>query len=388
VKKSLGVAIIPALAVAAAAQQEPAARRLNPIPIQANTQFMTVSGVREMKGGLLLVTDAKKPAIYRVDTKTGNATMLGSVGADSGQYVQPGGFYSGRGDTTFVLDRGQARISLVSSTSAIVGIRSIRRVGVTGSSSADVDYQRVDSRGLAYFTERVGRLAAKLGGTVSDSIPLIRFDPLRQHCDTVALLRTREQRIVSMDEHSQVTSAVFGSPEDTWGVASDGRVAVVRAAPYRVEWYAPGGVVTRGPVIAHEPIPYTPAEKAAVEGSSAASVSGGGTAGGAERGSAGGGRATPAPTPRVFAPNKPPFEPNGEAIVSPEGRVWVSRNLPEGAAKTIYDVFDGKGDRVDRVELPARNRVVGFGQGTIYAAERDDHGAVSLRKYSVEAVSR
>ena len=174
-------------------------------------------------------------------------TSIGSVGADSSQYVQPGGFYAGRGDTIFVLDRGQARVTLISSAGRFVGIRSIRRIGVSGSSSADVDYQRVDSRGLAYFAERGGRLAAKLGGIASDSIPLIRFDPLRQHGDTIAMLRRQEQRIVSMDEHTQITSSVVGSPEDTWGVAADGRVAIVRAAPYRVDWYGQGGAYCTAP---------------------------------------------------------------------------------------------------------------------------------------------
>ena len=72
-----------------------------------------------------------------------------------------------------------------------------------------------------------------------------------------------------------------------------------------------------------------------------------------------------------------------EVIVSPEGRVWVSRNLPAGADKTIYDVFDEKGGRVDRVELPARNRVVGFGARSIYTLERDERGTASLRKYKL-----
>ena len=127
----------------------------------------------------------------------------------------------------------------------------------------------------------------------------------------------------------------------------------------------------------HAPISYTEAEKAAVAASSSASVMGGGMADGGRAS-----RAT-APPPREFAPTKPPFEPNGEVIASPEGRVWVSRNLPAGVAKTVYDVFDGTGERVDRVELPARNRVVGFGLASIYAVERDEKGAVSLRKYKL-----
>ena len=63
--------------------------------------------------------------------------------------------------------------------------------------------------------------------------------------------------------------------------------------------------------------------------------------------------------------------------------MWVSRNIPADVAKTVYDVFDGRGERVDRVELPARNRVVGFGLASIYAVERDEKGAVSLRKYKL-----
>jgi hypothetical protein len=215
----------------------------------------------------------------------------------------------------------------------------------------------------------------KLSGVQADSIPLIRFNALRQHGDTIALLRVRETRTVSMDEHMQVSRAVIGSPEDTWGIAADGSVAVVRAAPYRVDWYSQSGGVTHGPVIAHETIPYLPAEKEALAATSRASAAGAGIVGGG-RNSAGDGA-------RVFAPNKPPFEPNGEAIVSPDGRVWVSRNLAAGAAKTVYDVFDGKGERVDRVELPPRNRVIGFGAGSIYCTERDESGGVSLRKYKL-----
>jgi hypothetical protein len=183
----------------------------------------------------------------------------------------------------------------------------------------------------------------------------------------------------------QITNVVVGSPEDTWGIAPDGRVAVVRASPYRVEWIAPNGSVTRGPIIAHEAIPYTLAEKqqvAAERAAHAPKVGMSSGAGGADGGNAPKPVATSDPSAMLFAPNKPPFEPDGEVIVSPEGQVWIARNLPMGAAKTIYDVFDGRGDRVDRIELPPSSRVVGFGQGSIYVAERSDR-AVALRKYKL-----
>jgi hypothetical protein len=49
----------------------------------------------------------------------------------------------------------------------------------------------------------------------------------------------------------------------------------------------------------------------------------------------------------------------------------------------VYDVFDGRGVRIDRVELPARSRVVGFGRGAVYVSERDADDLPHLRKYAL-----
>jgi hypothetical protein len=84
----------------------------------------------------------------------------------------------------------------------------------------------------------------------------------------------------------------------------------------------------------------------------------------------------------LFAPTKMQFDPTN-VIVSSDGRVWVPRNQRFGIKTVLYDVFDRQGERVDRVELPAGNRVIGFGQGSVYTVERDDKGAASLRKYKL-----
>ena len=45
-------------------------------------------------------------------------------------------------------------------------------------------------------------------------------------------------------------------------MAADGRLAVVRANEYRVDWYQPnGGPATRGPVVEYDPIRIDDAEK-------------------------------------------------------------------------------------------------------------------------------
>ncbi len=54
------------------------------------------------------------------------------------------------------------------------------------------------------------------------------------------------------------------------------------------------------------------------------------------------------------------------------GRVWVRRHTLPGAGAT-YDVFDERGHRVDRVVLPARTWLVGFGAYCIYVVRLDEN---------------
>ena len=81
-----------------------------------------------------------------------------------------------------------------------------------------------------------------------------------------------------------------------------------------------------------------------------------------------------------FAPTKPPFEP-ADVTVDLNGRVWVRRTGPFGATGAVYDVFDGTGTRVDRIELPANGHIVGFGAAAVYVAEQDSPTHVTLTKY-------
>ncbi len=359
------------VAAALPLSQEPTPRRLSGTPIRLTGEFATISGARELRDGRILVSDATRAAVVIVDPRSGASTQIGSPGGNPDQYAQPGGFYSGLADTVYLLDRGQAKFLVIAPSGAIVGSRSIRVQGRSGSSSDDVDHQRVDARGLAYFID-IGRLRDMIEGRAVDSARLTRFDALRQHGDTVAALRQRDKKVTNVDEHMQLSRAVFGSPQDDWGVAPDGRIAIVRASPYRVEWVSSGGQVTRGPIIATEAIAYTQAEKDAITAATAKSGVGGGVVGGAA--------VSPTNMPAMFAPTKPPFEPN-DVVVSPERRVWVLRTQRAGATTTLYDVFDGRGERVDRVELAGGSRVIGFGPGAVYVVERERAGSPNLKKY-------
>jgi hypothetical protein len=353
--------------------QEPVPRRPGTTTIPLANRVAAISGVRELPNGQLLLSDAKSAAVYLVDPASGRMKAIGSAGGDSLQYAQPGGFYAGPADTTFLLDRGLGKFLVISPSGAIVGSRSIKRKGYTYSSD-EFDYQQLDRRGLSYFTNMTfsrGQQQHALGDRIVDSTGLMRFDAARQNGDIVAQLRKPESRVVVQTENYQQTQGVVGSPLDEWGVASDGRIAVVHGSPYRVDWIAPNGQVTSGPAYEVARITFDQAERdsitqAAQRGAGGVSVTGGP-----------GGTSTPKAA-QYFADFKAPFALRA-VTVSPTGQVWVARTGPRGQGATIYDVFNGAGQRTDRFELPLGARIVGFGPNAAYATVNGNGSPTLIR---------
>jgi hypothetical protein len=347
--------------------EEPSPRALAQVPLRIQTPLTHVSAAYELSDGRVLISNARQPSVLLLDPATGAAARIGEAGAGPGRYAQPGGVYAGPNGTAVLLDRGQKRTITISRDGALQDSRSIAVPGGSSSSDADVDFQRLDARGFVYFLE--GRIAFD-----EPERTLVRFDAEAQKMETVARLRKGETRTIPAGDGMTFGRTVIGSPADGWGVAPDGRVAVVRADPYRVEWYRPGGDVTRGPAIATDAIPMTDADRKAFEAQAGDGVRVGRT---------GGAEPSAADLGRLFADTKPPFSPD-DVLVSPDARVWVLRSRPHDATAVIYDVFDPTGRRVDRIELPDGSRVVGFGRGTVYARWTDEGGRCELRKYRIK----
>lgn len=367
----LGSALI-ATPFTAFAQSDPTPRRLAAPEASFAGDFSAMSGARELPDGRVLLTDFREPAVYVIDLRRRTRTKLGRTGSGPGEYRQPGGIYSGPSDTLFVLDRGQPRVLLVNAAGAIVGMRSVELRGTSSSSDQDLDFKRVDAKARAYFAGE-SSLRSLVRGDGPQPTPLLRLEPASQRLDTITTLQPPETRIISAERNMIRSRTVVFSPQDGWGLAPDGRVAVVRARPYRVEWIHPDGRVTRGPEIGVQAVPVTDADREAFEEQRAAR-----SPGVAQMGQR---IATTAPSGgTLFAPTKPPFD-HEQIIVSPDGRVFVMRYRPAGSKEVVYDVFDERGARTDRIELPERSRIIGFGPNAIYVAERNADDLPTLRKY-------
>ena len=350
---------------------EPAPRKPAAVPIKMTPPPAHVSSAFELPGGRLLVSDAKTPAVLLIDPVSGAVKTLGSVGAGPDQYIRPGGLYGGAGGGALLLDRAQLLITPISPAGVFGRTYSIAVKGVTGGSEADVDLQRIDHRGFSYFAERT--FAGP--GTSRPAWPLLRFDPRTQQKEKIADLIQGETTTIVEGNMSR-SQGVIGSPADGFGVAPDGRVAIVRGEPYRVEWIGVDGKVTRGPDIAYDAVPMTDADRAAQK-----TPAGGGASVSASGGGAGTGGSLSG-MERKFAATKAPFSP-GDIVVSPGAQVWVMRSRAATAIDVTYDVFDARGQRVDRLAFPDGSRVVGFGAGAVYMRETAADGRVTLKKYQV-----
>lgn len=362
-----------ALDVASARQLvEPAPRVPTRLPFQFPARA-SVTAVAELPDGRIVVSDKAGLAVAILDPATGRATNVASAGLGAGRVAEPGGLYGGAGRPLLLLDQGQMRAITIAADGTLGSMTPYAAAGTSASTSGDRDAYLLDGSGRSYALDAGSRMRSLASGTKPPTADLVRFDAATQSTHVVARLRQRESRVIPGGDGMTYTRAVVGSPEDGWGVASDGRVAVVRAEPYRVDWYSTTGVETQGPVQTVSVIPFTQADRDEfIQRHRGGSVGVGAT--GAPADGAGSGY--------TFADNKAPFDAE-HVVVSAHGRVWVLRQQPAGHSGVVYDVFDGRGRRVDRLVMPAGSRVVGSGTGVVYVRQPSTGGVIVV-KYEVK----
>jgi hypothetical protein len=351
-------------------QSEPAPRKLA-VPVATyDGDLASINSARELPDGRVLLSDYREPAIRVIDLRAGTATTLGRKGSGPNEYQKPGGTYA-VGDSTLILDNCQPRALMVDPSGRIVDTRSVAIPGSSSCSDAEYDRQRLDRAGRLYFE-------AIQFGVRQDSTSLVRWDPARRQLDTIARLRRQEETVIDRGGGASVRKATHFSPADGWGVAPDGRVAIVRAVPYRVEWIAVAARRTRGPAVTIDPIRVTEQDKAEIveRRKAGGSVVMGRTTSGAQ------GQPVRSDIEDKFADLKPPFEPSG-VFVAPDGLVWVRRSGAAAAADVVYDVFVEAGARVDRLQLGPGRRIVGVGRNAIYVSRLDDDDLPHLEKYAL-----
>lgn len=374
-------AVVPSQALAQALGSSRALA--NPVSTSADA-FTTIGSVRELSNGKVLVSDLMDKKVQLIDLAAGTATQVGREGQGPGEYGFPGELLPLPGDTTLLVDRVNRRFLVILPNG---------KPGETipfPPGGGISDPRGIDRMGRIYFQGSLLGGGINPGGPTPDSVPITRWDRRRNVTDTVTFLKVASISISTSGGTGSSSGRAINfraqpfSPEDSWGVAADGRVAVARVRDYHVDWFSPTRQRTGGPANKFTPVRVTEADKEALRKQMAngprmmIAVDGGGSGGTSTR------SAAPPPPNGSEEPQYPEFKPPFPARstwVTPEGQVWVLRSRSATDPIPTLDVFDQRGVMVGQVKLPAARRVVGFGNGVVYLAHTDSDDLQWLEKY-------
>lgn len=354
--------------------------------------FGSIQTVRELRDGRLLVADPLGGDLFVVDMAAGKRTAVGSKGQGPQEYMQPDAVWPLPGDSTLLVDLGNARLVTMAPDLTFRGTRPIAQGDFEpGRPLVLAIPQGVDGAGSLYFRS-LGRGLA--GGEPADSGSIMRLPRGGGAAATVATFKLQGQKITRSGgaENQNVSMEPLPlTPEDAWGIAPDGSIAIARSGDYHLEWIAADGKVRRGPAVPYDAVRVGAADKEEYLAETARAggigvqlvVEDGRPSMSLRRGGRPGGQRQEAD--RYTWPERKPAFVGGRLNIDPQGRVWVRLHVRAGAP-TAYDVFDRAGTRVGTVTLEPGKRIVGFGARSVYVISFDAYDLTYLERYAIPAI--
>jgi hypothetical protein len=340
--------------------------------------FSAIAGLRVLSDGRVLVADPIEQALWRVDPQSGTKEQLGRQGQGPGEYEMPGGLFGLPGDTTLMLDRLNRRLTVVLPD----GRLSTSTIPLRMPSGMPMFPRGVDREGRIYF-DLAGIQMPGLEETAASGLaPLLRWNPATDIVDTLGTVSfpPLPGRLGPGEMRVSIGGSGPYSGRDEWAVTPGGRVGIARYRDYHVEWLSAGADPAVGPPVRYEPVAIGRAEKEAWADQMA-------TRGLVVEVENGRRRVGRPPRPDIerqqFPEVMPPFL-NGAATTGPNGELWIERARPAHAEERVYDVFDREGRLLRQLVTPGSVRILGFGDGTIYAARIDEDDLEWLEVYQTD----
>ena len=268
--------------------------------------------------------------------------------------------------------------------------------------------------------------------TPPESSAVVRVDLATRQIDTVGFIKIPKMNVQMTNDNGRISISMQTNPlpvVDEWAVLSDGSIAIVRGRDYHVDFVNADGSKSSSAKVPFDWQRLTDEDKVAFIDSvkaararllaanqaTAVDQKAAGVASGSQAGAAKGGPQPAGPAdgggqtrrqvaegaviafgdgggrmqigqgaPGGLGPNinfvspselpdyKPPFFANS-VKADREGHLWV-QTIPtrQIAGGPVYDVLDGKGALVERVQVPAGRTILGFGPGgAVYLVSRD-----------------
>lgn len=265
------VALLASVAGSAVGQSPPKpappTRSLGPVTRAMDSVFTTVSTLRTLSTGRLLVLDMRGRQVLMVDSDLKTRTIVADSTLQTARaFSGNGGLISFTADTTLFVDtQGYSFIS-IDPAGTLGRVLAIPRPN-------DANFLTGGTTGFPGF-DREGRLVyrgrpappatpTRVGSdgfadvpTFPDQYPLIRVGLASRVVDTATFLKIPSMQMAFVRTASgaaALTSIVNPLPSaDDWAILPDGTIAVIRVLDYHVDFIETNGKVTTGPKIPFE----------------------------------------------------------------------------------------------------------------------------------------
>jgi hypothetical protein len=393
---ALVAAVLLLVPLAATAQQQPRTLPAPDATFEEPFSLVNLGALRELRDGRVLVADMKDKIVQMIDLRSGNAVSVGREGSGPGEFALPMRVLAGPADTSFIFDPGNQRYLVVSPEGKPVTTFRMEMPAATGAGGPVIRMglsiaRATDARGRLYFEG--SPMPSGPGQQPPDTVAVMRYDRNTQRIDTLGWVKLspNNMQVTGSQGNMNVRIGMANplAPRDEWTVFPDGRVAIVRAANYQVDWVLANGTKRSSAPIRFTTLRVTEADKKeeealrarAMQGAVMMTVENG--PGGTRRSAGVGAPRGAAPQPLTDWPEvKPPFRSGFASVLArPNGELWVRRTEAAGAKGTLYDVIDAQGAVTHSVRVAEGLSVVGFGNGTVYTTKLDEDDLVYLQRH-------
>jgi hypothetical protein len=425
VRLSLATTLVAVASAAAAAQQLPPVRPLGPVLSTSTEPLASVSQVRALPGGRVIVHDLTGRRVVLFDSTFKNVTVIAdSTSATGNAYgSRLGGLIAYRGDSTLFVDPASLSMLVIDPNGKIVRTMAaplpneVNQLigGQNGTPGFDAQGRlvyRAQIRAPMNFSKAPAPGQFQMPQLPESSL-VVRVDLKTRKVDTASTFRIPKINFnITRDDNTgsvQVTTTVNPMPwTDDWAMLSDGTLAIVRGQDYRVDLVGADGKATSGPKLPFEWQRLSDEDKVAIIDSTRTALekqratmmaqrqaaapdskagADTGKTGPRQRPAADGGGNTvmmsfdtrgggPGPGPGgltlpplnfVLPSEMPDYRPvfrQGASRGDADGNLWVRTSRVVNGA-TEYDVIDNKGELKDRVLVPQGRVIAGFGPGGV-----------------------
>jgi hypothetical protein len=253
------------------AQMQPAVgppvRRIATASAVSTEQLGSVTSVRELPGGRLLLNDGARRRLLLMDTTLRTLeVVLDSLAEVENSYgTRPGALIAYRGDSTLFLDQASLAMLVIDPAGKVARVRSVPRVEDAGRiSGGDGGRSGVDGNGRVVYRmpARPGppKVAPPRGVPYippePDSAFIVGIDLETRKVDTLGAIRIpKSATLVRRSSTGGFNFYEVVNPlpsTDDWAVLSDGSVAFVRAVDYRIDYRLADGTWTSSPKLPFE----------------------------------------------------------------------------------------------------------------------------------------